>query len=250
MAINTQSIDSRQANNTSCKFYTMGIANNLCQMTDWRTRARARMKQIPLTQEAIGEQLGITQGAVGHWLSGRREPETLAQFEALAKLLQFRSLDILLYGENGVSEAPATYKNGPPPIKEISIVGNTQGGPDVEHLELGYPPGYGDQYFDMATGDPNAYGLIVKGNSMAPRIREGDAIWIEPNHHPEPGDTVVAKFIGGEVMVKDFISRRNGKITLDSIAKDEERIVRLESDIEYMHYVGGVVFPGKIKQRV
>ncbi|WP_149807292.1 helix-turn-helix domain-containing protein, partial [Salmonella enterica] len=42
--------------------------------TPWNELAKARMKQIGLTQDKLAEALGKTQGAIGHWLNGRREP--------------------------------------------------------------------------------------------------------------------------------------------------------------------------------
>lgn len=33
------------------------------------------MKELKITQEALAERIGVTQGAVAHWLGGRREPD-------------------------------------------------------------------------------------------------------------------------------------------------------------------------------
>lgn len=64
----------------------------------WQDRARARMDALGLTQEDLLETLGVaTRGAVGHYLSGRREP-SIGQFDALAKKLGFSSMDELLNG--------------------------------------------------------------------------------------------------------------------------------------------------------
>ena len=40
----------------------------------WNALAKSRMKEVRMTQEALAEKLGVTQGAIGHWLNGRREP--------------------------------------------------------------------------------------------------------------------------------------------------------------------------------
>jgi transcriptional regulator with XRE-family HTH domain len=42
-------------------------------MKDWQNRFRAHMRRHHLSQEAIGGHLGVSQGAVGHWLRGDRD---------------------------------------------------------------------------------------------------------------------------------------------------------------------------------
>jgi transcriptional regulator with XRE-family HTH domain len=39
----------------------------------WRERFREHLRGKEVTQEQVAERLDITQGAVAHWLSGRRE---------------------------------------------------------------------------------------------------------------------------------------------------------------------------------
>lgn len=206
-----------------------------------RLRAAREGQKLTL-KELAAKTRSLSPSRISNYEQGTRSPGRDEATE-LGRALGLSAAYIL-----GVGETPARYSA--PPVRQIAIVGTTQGGPDKGHLELGYALGHGDQFIEMAAGDENTYALTVKGSSMAPRIREGDAIWVEPSHQVEPGDTVVARFLSGEVMVKELVSRRNGYITLDSIAKDEDRIVRPEAEVEFLHYVGGVVFPGKIKQRV
>ena len=39
----------------------------------WRLRLKQHMKHVGVTQEKVAEAMGVTQGAVAHWLKGRRE---------------------------------------------------------------------------------------------------------------------------------------------------------------------------------
>lgn len=123
---------------------------------------------------------------------------------------------------------------------------------------MGYPGGYGDALVQAASHDTNAYALYVSGNSMAPRMRPGEAILVEPGQEAAPGDEVVVKIVerpndpnltGGAVMVKEFASQRDGRIALDSIADHEERILVHRQDIEFMHYVAGTFRAGSIRPR-
>ncbi|WP_445083930.1 helix-turn-helix domain-containing protein [Candidatus Vondammii sp. HM_W22] len=52
----------------------------ICSMRrNWFDRAKECMKLAGVSQGTIAEALGCTRGAVGHYLSGRRNP-TLSQF--------------------------------------------------------------------------------------------------------------------------------------------------------------------------
>lgn len=68
---------------------------------DWRERFRQRFDVLKaregLTQEKLAEELGVTQGTIGHWLNARRAPDTLAMYEQLAKALNVHPA-WLLYG--------------------------------------------------------------------------------------------------------------------------------------------------------
>ena len=79
-------------------------------MDKWYDRAKRRMREIKVTQEALVKPLSVeTRGAVGHYLSGRRDP-TPDQLIALAQALRM-SLDELLTGAGLAPDQPAA-RNG------------------------------------------------------------------------------------------------------------------------------------------
>ena len=55
-------------------------------MTNWRERARARMKQLGVSQERLGESFGVGPAAIQKWLAGDRQP-SLDQINQIADLL-------------------------------------------------------------------------------------------------------------------------------------------------------------------
>lgn len=63
----------------------------------WRQRMQRRRKLIGLNQNQLAEKLGLSQGTITHWETGKREPEDLATFEALAKALEMHPAE-LIYG--------------------------------------------------------------------------------------------------------------------------------------------------------
>lgn len=76
-------------------------------METWRERLSARLRHLKatdgMTQQKLADQLGVAQSTVAGWLHGRREPETLKQFEDLAAAIQVPP-SWLLFGEEESAE--------------------------------------------------------------------------------------------------------------------------------------------------
>jgi len=66
--------------------------------TPWNELAKARMKQVGITQDKLAEALGKTQGAIGHWLNGRREPS----IEDIAAVMKQLGLKELILSSDGM----------------------------------------------------------------------------------------------------------------------------------------------------
>ena len=230
--------------------------------------ARTHAINGKLSQEQVAEACGISRVAVSLWESNdssKRTKPTINNLKILSKVTGY-SLDWIINRE-GLGPETHSISTSSPQSKQISgtgfnpfeidialvrpiyIVGTAEGGPDKEWLELGYPEGYGDEYIEGISMDNNAYGLLVSGNSMSPRMKPGEALLVEPNKECQPGDEVIVKLLDGSVLVKHYSSRRNGKIS-DSVNKEHDRIVVKESEIDFIHYVAGAFRAGSIKQKI
>lgn len=76
----------------------MDTLRTIQAMENWQDRVRSVMKEKGVTQDRLTSVLGVsTRGAVGHYLSGRREPSA-SQLKALSKFLDV-DIDWLLTGE-------------------------------------------------------------------------------------------------------------------------------------------------------
>ncbi|MBM3104542.1 helix-turn-helix domain-containing protein [Pseudomonas sp. P66] len=82
-------------------------------MDNWTDLVKARMREIKLTQEKLAERIGVTQGAVGHWLRGERHPKLWVLNQILVEV-GFAPLRIVdanelreISGTYGASEFPA-----------------------------------------------------------------------------------------------------------------------------------------------
>lgn len=124
---------------------------------------------------------------------------------------------------------------------KIPILGNTQAGPDVFWENLDYPNNYSHEYIKMSSKGRKLYGLRVMGDSMNVLYPEGDIVIVDSNSEPIIGEDVIIKFKTGEVMIKRLSRFDREHIYLDSLNDKFKRMVRLKSDIDFIHTVVGSV---------
>ncbi len=123
----------------------------------------------------------------------------------------------------------------------VPVVGKAMLGTDGYFEEMDYPTGSGDGRLLISSTDPNAYGLRVVGTSMAPRIKNGEYVLVEPNHRYMSGDEVLVKTIDGKAMIKEYMYCRDGLYRFDSVNPGNEPIYLPEDQVEKVHYVGGIL---------
>lgn len=175
------------------------LRNNLRMKTAWNELAKARMKQIGLTQDKLAETLGKTQGAIGHWLNGRREPS----IEDIASIMKAIGLKELVLSSDGMvnypDEALSNVSNPRPYIeaRRFPLISWVSAGNWSEAFEP-----YQLQDIDKwpettASASDKSFWLTVRGDSMTSpsglSIPEGMVILVDPSIEPTNGRLVIAK---------------------------------------------------------
>ncbi|WP_157991636.1 S24 family peptidase [Caldimonas tepidiphila] len=140
--------------------------------------------------------------------------------------------------------AELTYAGRPSVSKRVRVVGMAKLGDNGWYEELSLVPGMGDGYVDVPTRDPDAYALLVRGDSMHPAIRDGWLVVVEPNSRPAVGEYVAIKLRDGKKMVKELLYYRKDSVALLSV-NGERRITLGTDEIELIHAVGFILPPSK-----
>lgn len=211
-------------------------------------RIRAALMPLSLTAETLAGVAGVGVEVASLWLAGNGPEPTLIQAVALQNTYGVNSVWILKgKGTPGVAIQyddewrPVTFKNWHlVPVKGMAQLGDNGYWAEIE---------YGEGYVATASLDKDAYAVRCKGDSMRPRIKDGEYVVLEPNQAISPGDEVLVKAKDGRVMVKEFVYEAQGKIYLLSTNETHGKISVERENIEHMHYVGWIAKPSAYRQQ-
>ena len=199
-------------------------------------RLKELRKLNGLSQAALSSLLGVTQQAVGKWETGRStpDPQTVAR---LAEILDTPS-DVLLglRKEPGVSAAVGRNAFSRYTESQIPVVGTVRAG----YGALAFEEDYGKEY--ACVKDPkNYFFLVVKGDSMEPRIQDGDLALVHRQNTLDNGDLGVLIYgADGEGTLKKYIQRGNSVVLQPFNPAYDEMVIKGE-ELDHLYIAGKVV---------
>ncbi len=135
------------------------------------------------------------------------------------------------------------------PGRRVWVIGNGAGGvPDRIWGDGEYPVGASDKYAEVATDDPHAFIVAVRGDSMAPRFRDGEYALVEPGAEADLKDDVLVRLKSGETLLKRLLDLRGG-VRLGSYSTPDVLTYPFE-EIVWIYHVSHALPPRKIKMMV
>ena len=144
-------------------------------------------------------------------------------------------MDMLADGKAGATdhlEFAGNVRAGFVPVIVEAVLG-VDGSVDMIEFRSGW--------LSIYSGDNDAYGLKVKGDSMWPRIQSGEYVVIEPNTPVHPGDEVFVRTKDGHNMIKIMNKTRDGDYQFSSINSDHRPITLPVEEVDKMHFVSAIV---------
>lgn len=152
-----------------------------------------RRKQIGLTQKEVADAVGVSEATVSRWESGEIANMRRDRIAALAKILGC-STDFVMTGNSEGPKIPHGFAPVPETVK-LPRAGNIACGTPIlaeENIEA-----Y-DEVPRMWRAD---FTLRCKGDSMEPKIKDGDIVAIRSAQAVENGE-IAAVCIGDEATLK------------------------------------------------
>lgn len=192
-----------------------------------------------LTQEKLGELMGVSQGTIGHWLNGRRKPRNPQEFEKLANLIGVDA-SYLMYGkkESG-SQSSANdsdiQSSKPPPVK-VPYIEKSR----IHEWLKGESKITTEDYYSIPNMDPGCFCFTLEDVSMEPRFIVGDVVCINPKSPLEAGTFVGFDFRGnGEITMGRYVKK--GMNGILEVEKGEDILIDESNADKYIGSVKAVV---------
>ncbi|MEL7608312.1 MAG: XRE family transcriptional regulator [Bacillota bacterium] len=161
-----------------------------------------KLKQLrqerKLTQQELAARFNVTQQAIAKWEAGRAlpEPETISRIAGFFDV----TTDYLL------DRTDAFITTGP--VSSVQIIGAVRAGYNAFALE----EDLGSALAEVEDAQAYRY-LVVKGDSMAPYIREGDLALVRLQSELKNGDLGVVIYRDNEATLKKYYFS-DGTVTL------------------------------------
>lgn len=193
-------------------------------------RIRHARLRAGLTQPQLAELLKVSKGIISRWETGYARP-SLDRLEPLAKRLGV-SIETLL-GFTQTEESGA-YRARSLPVWEMGV----DTAPDFKEASC---------VGEVLTSEQEALiveaGLLIKDNSFAPHLLEGDIVGIQTKGKPRLGDVIFLKQ-SGKIYMRRYGGRRRNEILLPmDITKELETPSRLNhvGVFRWLHRPGHLV---------
>ena len=181
-------------------------------MATFKERLKALRTEKGWSQQRLADELEISKSSVNMYERGEREPS----FETMEAIADIFNVDMdYLYGRtdvkiaNPVTPAKSTIPPGFQPMPEMTTV------PIVGRIACGTPI-LAEQNIEGSACMPARWratsSLVCKGDSMEPKIHDGDLVAIRKQPEVENGE-IAAVRIGEEATLK-HVYRRDGFLEL------------------------------------
>lgn len=167
-------------------------------------RLKSLRKFSNYTQKELGEKINVSGRVIGYYESNDRFPDK----ETLTNIADFFdvSIDYLLGRTNIKKESEVVDKIEIDTIAKVPVIGTVRaglGGIAEEEL-IGY-----EYVYNNLKAIKDCFYLKVKGDSMEPRIAEGDLALVQKQSDINSGDLAVVIVNGDEGVIKKVIKREN-----------------------------------------
>ncbi len=187
-------------------------------------------KEKKLSQQTLANDLKLTQQAIGKWETGKSVPDG----HTLSIIANYfnTSVDFLL-GNTSLNSSNIASNNSSQVL--VPIIGTVKAG----YNSFAFNEDLGAEYANVPSSDDYFY-LIVKGDSMEPRIFDGDLALVKKQSALNDGELGVVIYGDDEATLKKFVHKGN-TVILNAFNPAYESKVFVDEEINNLNIVGKVI---------
>lgn len=166
-------------------------------MADFKDMLKFFRTRDGLSQSDLAKQLGVSTSTISMYEVGKREPD----FETEEKIADFFNTDLnILRGRD-------TELSSSNCAVVIPVLGRVAAGIPLTAAEYIIDT---EEISQAMANDGEYFGLQVKGDSMEPRIKNGDVVIVRKQSDADDGDLVIALVNGDDAVVKRLKKYKDG----------------------------------------
>ncbi|NKJ03096.1 XRE family transcriptional regulator [Rhizobium sp. SG741] len=224
-------------------------------------RLHEQSEKLNVKQIDIATRLSITPQAVNNLFNGRAASS--AYWKEIAQMLQISEVEMrslmteagrdpeahnkapiaAIYSEVEQSNAKVLENQIPTtrPGRMLPVLGEAVGGDDGEYIFNGQVVDY-IACPPSLVNVPDAYSVYVDGESMSPRYKPGETVYVHPRKPPRRGDDVIVQIRGRDEsspprgFIKEFVGWAGTKLVLSQY-NPVKRIDFERDDVVSVHLV-------------
>ena len=164
---------------------------------------RNRRLELGLTMADIAKGVGVSEATISRWESGNISNMRRHRIVKLAEVLRIKPSIIMEWDDEANSSKGIL----------IPVLGHVAAGIPIEAVEdiLDY-----EEISQAMASQGEHFALKIKGDSMEPRIKDGDVVIVRKQSGVESGDIAVVLVNGDEATVKRIKKRPEGLMLIPS----------------------------------
>lgn len=167
-----------------------------------------RRKLLGYTQKEIAAAIGVSEGTVSRWESGEIANMRRDRIAAYAKILQ-TTPEFIMTGDTGESTIPPGF-DPLPQLEKVPRVGRIACGDPIlaeENIET---------YDSVPSSWHATFTLLCVGDSMAPRIQDGDLVAIRKQPEVENGEIAAVRIDDEATLKRVFLFNDHIELRADN----------------------------------
>ena len=185
---------------------------------------KTRRKELGITLEDIGNYVGVSKGTVQRWETGGISNMRRDRIKKLSEILRI-SPDMLL--GDAVTEDAVAKENDSTSTVRIPVIGTVAAGVPITAQEdiTGW-----EEVPAEWVKNSTMFALKLKGDSMEPRMAEGDIVIVKQQSDVESGEIAIV-MVDGEATCKKVVKHSDGVVLVSNNPKYSPMFFTLK-DIE------------------
>lgn len=171
---------------------------------------KTRRKELGITLEDIGNYVGVSKATVQRWETGSISNMRRDRIKKLSEILQIAP-EILLEAENKVPELSQPRTT----LAKIPVLGTVAAGVPITAQEdiIGW-----EEVPAQWVKNDTVFALKLKGDSMEPRMTEGDVVIVKKQSDVTSGEIAIV-MVDGEATCKKVVKHSDGMVLISNNLK-------------------------------